>query len=227
MKTTRTGKPDLKEVNARISKMLEEAIIGDEVIVLTSAGAQETFDLLNEDNINKLRALPQKNIATNILMRAMKDKVEQVKRKNIIVSRAFSEKLQKIIEKYNNRNDEKDVFEVLEALVEFKHELLKAIESGDEIDLTYEEKAFFDVLTADPEVISSMEDDILIKIAKDLTKTVKENMCPAWHERKQAQAKMRMHIKKLLKKYDYPPNKSEKAIEDVMEQVKLQCVAVM
>ena len=227
MKTTRTGKPDLKEVNARISKMLEEAIVGDEVIVLTNAGSQETFDLLNEDNINKLRALPQKNIATNILMRAMKDKVEQVKQKNIIVSRAFSEKLQKIIEKYNNRNDEKDVFEVLEALVEFKHELLKAIESGDEIDLTYEEKAFFDVLTADPEVIASMEDDILIKIAKDLTKTVKENMCPAWHERKQAQAKMRMHIKKLLKKYDYPPNKSEKAIEDVMEQVKLQCVSGM
>ena len=227
MKTTRTGKPDLKEVNARISRMLEEAIVGDEVIVLTNAGSQETFDLLNEDNINKLRALPQKNIATNILMRAMKDKVEQVKQKNIIVSRAFSEKLQKIIEKYNNRNDEKDVFEVLEALVEFKHELLKAIESGDEIDLTYEEKAFFDVLTADPEVIASMEDDILIKIAKDLTKTVKENMCPAWHERKQAQAKMRMHIKKLLKKYDYPPNKSEKAIEDVMEQVKLQCVAGM
>ena len=93
--------------------------------------------------MKKLRALPQKNIATNILMRAMKDKVEQVKQKNIIVSRAFSEKLQKIIEKYNNRNDEKDVFEVLEALVEFKHELLKAIESGDEIDLTYEEKAFF------------------------------------------------------------------------------------
>ena len=65
----------------------------------------------------------------------------------------------------------------------------------------------------------------VIKIAKDLTKTVKENMCPAWHERKQAQAKMRLKIKKLLKKYDYPPNKSDKAIEDVMEQVTLQCVA--
>ena len=72
-----------------------------------------------------------------------------------------------------------------------------------------------------------MDDDILIKIAKELTKTVKENMCPAWHERKQAQAKMRLHIKKLLKKYDYPPNKSEKAIEDVMEQVTLQCVSGM
>ena len=225
MKTTKKGVPDLKEINERISKMLEDAILGDEVLVLTKAGSSETFDLLNEENMLKIKLMPQKNIAANILMRAMKDKVEQVKKKNIIVSRAFSEKLQQIIDRYNNRQDEKDVYEVLEALVKFKEELFKAIESGDAMDLTYEEKAFFDVLTADPEVLSMMDDDILIKIAKDLTKTVKENMCPAWHERKQAQAKMRLKIKKLLKKYDYPPNKSDKAIEDVMEQVTLQCVA--
>ena len=225
MKTTKKGVPDLKEINERISKMLEDAILGDEVLVLTKAGSSETFDLLNQENMLKIKLMPQKNIAANILMRAMKDKVEQVKKKNIIVSRAFSEKLQQIIDRYNHRHDEKDVYEVLEALVKFKEELFKAIESGDAMDLTYEEKAFFDVLTADPEVLSMMDDDILIKIAKDLTKTVKENMCPAWHERKQAQAKMRMQIKKLLKKYDYPPNKSEKALEDVMEQVTLQCVA--
>ena len=225
MKTTKKGVPDLKEINERISKMLEDAILGDEVLVLTKAGSSETFDLLNQENMLKIKLMPQKNIAANILMRAMKDKVEQIKKKNIIVSRAFSEKLQQIIDRYNHRHDEKDVYEVLEALVKFKEELFEAIESGDAMDLTYEEKAFFDVLTADPEVLSMMDDDILIKIAKDLTKTVKENMCPAWHERKQAQAKMRMKIKKLLKKYDYPPNKSEKALEDVMEQVTLQCVA--
>lgn len=225
MKTTKKGVPDLKEINERISKMLEDAILGDEVLVLTKAGSSETFDLLNQENMLKIKLMPQKNIAANILMRAMKDKIEQVKKKNIIVSRAFSEKLQQIIDRYNHRHDEKDVYEVLEALVKFKEELFKAIESGDAMDLTYEEKAFFDVLTADPEVLSMMDDDILIKIAKDLTKTVKENMCPAWHERKQAQAKMRLKIKKLLKKYDYPPNKSDKAIEDVMEQVTLQCVA--
>ena len=225
MKTTKKGITDLKEINERISKMLEDAILGDEVLVLTKAGSSETFDLLNQENMLKIKLMPQKNIAANILMRAMKDKVEQIKKKNIIVSRAFSEKLQQIIDRYNNRQDEKDVYEVLEALVKFKEELFKAIESGDAMDLTYEEKAFFDVLTADTEVLSMMDDDILIKIAKDLTKTVKENMCPAWHERKQAQAKMRLKIKKLLKKYDYPPNKSDKAIEDVMEQVTLQCVA--
>ena len=87
----------------------------------------------------------------------------QIKKKNIVVSRSFSEKLERIIEKYNNRHDEKDVYEVLEALIEFKEELSKAIKSGDAMDLTYEEKAFFDELTADPEVIATMEDDMLIK----------------------------------------------------------------
>ena len=225
MKTTKKGALDLKELNEIIVKMLEEAIIEDDVIVLTKAGSGAIFDLLDDENMMKLKIMHQKNIAANILIKAIRDKIEQIKKKNIVVSRTFSEKLERIIEKYNNRHDEKDVYEVLEALVEFKEELLKAIESGDAMDLTYEEKAFFDVLTADPEVLSMMDDDILIKIAKDLTKTVKENMCPAWHERKQAQAKMRLKIKKLLKKYDYPPNKSDKAIEDVMEQVTLQCVA--
>ena len=142
MKTTKKGITDLKEINERISKMLEDAILGDEVLVLTKAGSSETFDLLNQENMLKIKLMPQKNIAANILMRAMKDKVEQIKKKNIIVSRAFSEKLQQIIDRYNNRQDEKDVYEVLEALVKFKEELFKAIESGDAMDLTYEEKAF-------------------------------------------------------------------------------------
>lgn len=77
------------------------------------------------------------------------------------------------------------------------------------------------LLTSDPEVIVSMDDDILIKIAKDLTKTVKENLCPGCHERKQVQVKMR----KQIKKYDYPQNKSAKVVEYVMEQGTLQCVA--
>ncbi len=68
-----------------------------------------------------------------------------------------------------------------------------------------------------------MESEILIKIAKELTKTIRENMTHDWHQKTQAQAKMRKEIKRLLKKYDYPPNKSKKAIEEVLEQAKLQC----
>ncbi|WP_294353731.1 type I restriction enzyme endonuclease domain-containing protein [uncultured Clostridium sp.] len=194
------------------------------MLSLTEAGTKETFELLTDENLNKLKALPHKNMAANILMRVMKEKVSEIRKTNLVVSKTFSERLQAILEKYNNRNDEADVFKVLEELVKFKHELLEAIEKGHEIGLTYEEKAFFDVLTADPEVINAMGDDILIKIARELTKTVRENMTHAWYEKAQAQAKMRSVIKRLLKKYDYPPNKSKKAIEDVLEQARLQCV---
>lgn len=224
MKTTKNGVPDLKEVNKRISDMLEQAILSDEVLSLTEAGTKETFELLTDENLNKLRAFPQKNMAANILMRVMKEKVADVKKTNLVISKTFSERLEKIIERYNNRSDDEDVFKVLEELVKFKHELLEAIEKGHQVGLTYEEKAFFDVLTSDPEVINEMGDDILIKIARELTKTVRENMTHAWYEKAQAQAKMRSVIKRLLKKYDYPPNKSPKAIEDVLEQAKLQCI---
>lgn len=226
LKTTKAGVPDLAEVNKRISSMLEQAILEDEVLVLTEAGSKETFELLTDDNLNKLKALPQKNMVANILMRVMKEKVNEIKRTNLVVSKSFSERLEKITEMYNNRMDEEDVFKVLEQLIQFKHELLEAIEQGHEQGLTYEEKAFFDALTADPEVIIAMGDDTLIKIAKELTKTVKENMTHAWYEKAQAQAKMRSVIKRLLKKYDYPPNKSKIAIENVLEQAKLQCVSL-
>ena len=224
MKTTKKGVPDLKEVNARISRMLEEAILEDEVLVLAEAGSKESFDLLTEDNIRKLQALPQKNIAANILMRVLNDKVKKMKQVNLVKSKEFSEKLQKIVDLYNNRNDEMDVYKVLEELLKFKDALYEAIEEGTQAGLTYEEQAFFDVLTIDPEVLVAMNDEILIKIAKDLTKTIKENMTHAWFEKEQAQAKMRLTIRKLLRKYDYPPNKSKEAIELVLEQAKLQCV---
>ena len=226
MKTTKEGVPDLKEVNSRISKMLEQAIMEDEVLTLTEAGTKESFELLTDENLSKLRALPQKNIAANILMRVLKDKVNDVARKNLVVSKKFSEMLEQIVDRYNNRSDDEDVFKVLEELIKFKHELMEAIDKGHQIGLSYEEKAFFDVLTADPEVINAMGDDILIKIARELTKTVRENMSHAWYEKAQAQAKMRRAIKRLLKKYDYPPNKSDNAVELVLEQAKLQCVNI-
>lgn len=222
MKSSRTGTPDLKEVNERISKMLEEAILEDEVMVLTQAVSSESFDLLNEENIKKLRALPQKNIATTILMRVLKQKLQDVKKTNM--TQTFSKRFEKILEKYNNRNDYTDVYEVFEELIKFKEELEEAIQAGKQLGLTDEEKAFFDVLGSDPDIKKLMEDAILIKIAKELAKTVKENRTHDWDKKAQAQARMRLEIKKVLRKYDYPPNKQPKAVEDVLEQAKLQCM---
>lgn len=229
MKTNKTGTPDLKEVNNRISKMLEEAILGDEVLVLTEAGSSDNFDLLTEENLQKLQAMPQKNIAANILMRVMKEKVDSLKKVNLVKSKEFSEKLQRILEQYNNRHDEEDVYRVLDELIKLKDAILVSIEEGNQLDLTYEEKAFFDVLTEDLEILETMDREVLLMIAKDLAKVINDTIKETgdeWYKSERAQAKMRTKIKRLLRKYDYPPNKSEQAINHVLEQAELQCMSM-
>lgn len=226
MKTTKKGVPDLKEINERISKMLEEAILGDEVLVLTEATSSESFDLLNEENIAKLQAMPQKNIATNILMRVMKQKLSSVKKTNLAISRSFSERFELIVERYHNRTDDTDVIEVFKELIQFKNELEEAIEAGKHLGLSYEEKAFFDVLGSDPEIKQLMEDEKLMAIAKDLVETVRKYRTHDWDKKVQAQARMRLYIKKVLRKHGYPPTKEPKAVEDVLEQAKLQAAGM-
>jgi type I restriction enzyme, R subunit len=222
MKSSSSKTPDLKEVNERISKMLENAILCDEVMVLTETTSSESFDLLNEENIAKLRAISQKNIATTILMRVMKEKLKDVKKKNMIVSKSFSERFEVILDKYNNRNDHIDVYEVFEELLKFKEELEEAINEGSQLGLSYEEKAFFDVLGSNPDIKSLLQDETLVGIAKDLAETVKEHRSHDWDKKETAQARMRLFNKKVLRKWDYPPNKEPKAVEDVLEQAKLQ-----
>ncbi|PHG81178.1 type I restriction endonuclease subunit R [Bacillus wiedmannii] len=223
MKSTKIGTPDINEINERISKMLEDAVVEDGIMVLNETTTSESFDLLNEENIAKLRAIPQKNVATNILMRVMKQKLIDVKKQNMTVSKSFSQRFEKIVEKYHTRNNHMDVYEVFEELIKFKGELEAAILEGTQLGLSYEEKAFFDVLGSDPEIKTLMQDDILVQIAKDLAKTVIEHRTHDWDKKEQAQARMRLYIKKVLRKHDYPPNKELKAVEDVLEQAKLQC----
>ena len=204
MKTTKTGTPDLKEINERISKMLEEAVLSDEVLVLTETTVSDSFDLLNEENIAKLRAMPQKNIATNILMRVMREKLEQVKKTNLAISRSFSERFEKIVERYNSRIDDEDVEEVLEELIRFKDELVEAIEQGKHLGLSHEEKAFYDVLGADPDIRKLMEDQKLIAIAKDLVETVRKHRTHDWNKKYKPKQECVIY-KEVLRKHGYPP----------------------
>ena len=102
-------------------------------------------------------------------------------------------------------------------------EIEEELKAGNEFNLSTEEKAFFDALGDDPEVKELMKDEILVQIAKELVETVNSNMTIDWDIRKDARAKMRIEIKKLLIKYNYPPNKSEKAVQTVIRQAELKC----
>ena len=135
----------------------------------------------------------------------------------------FSTKFQKIAATYNERTSVEDIQKIIEELINLKNEIEEELKAGNEFNLSTEEKAFFDALGDDPEVKELMKDEILVQIAKELVETVNSNMTIDWDIRKDARAKMRIEIKKLLIKYNYPPNKSEKAVQTVIRQAELKC----
>lgn len=217
------GKIDVKEINNNVAKMLERAIQDDEMLQIGEVHNSNQLSILSDDILNKVAKMQKKNIAVEILNRALKDYVEQVGKENVVMMEKFSTRFQKIVASYNERTSVEDIEKIVQEMINLKKEIDKEMKAGNEYNLSTEEKAFFDALGDDPEVKELMKDETLVQIAKELVETVNKNMTIDWDIRKDARARMRIEIKKLLIKYDYPPNKSEKAVQTVIRQAELKC----
>lgn len=220
------GKIDVKEINSNVAKMLERAIQDDEMLQIGEVHNSNQLSILSDEILNKIAKMKKKNIAVEILNRALKDYVDQVGKENVVMMEKFSTRFQKIVASYNERTSVEDIEKIIQEMINLKKEIDKKMKSGNEYNLSTEEKAFFDALGDDPEVKELMKDETLVQIAKELVETVNKNMTIDWDIRKDARARMRIEIKKLLIKYDYPPNKSEKAIQTVIRQAELKCKGI-
>ena len=217
------GKIDVKEINNNVAKMLEKAIQDDEMLQIGEVHNSNQLSILSDEILNKIAKMQKKNIAVEILNRALKDYVEQVGKENVVMMEKFSTRFQKIVASYNERTSVEDIEKIIQEMINLKKEIDKEMKAGNEYNLSTEEKAFFDALGDDPEVKELMKDETLVQIAKELVETVNKNMTIDWDIRKDARARMRIEIKKLLIKYHYPPNKSEKAVQTVIRQAELKC----
>lgn len=220
-------KIDVKEINDNVAKMLERAIQDDEMLQIGEVHNSNRLAILSDEILNKLAKMQKKNIAVEVLNRALKEYVEQVGKENIVLMEKFSTKFQKIVASYNERTSVEDIEKIIQEMINLKNEIENELKAGNEYNLSTEEKAFFDALGDDPEVKELMKDETLVQIAKELVETVNENMTIDWDIRKDARARMRIEIKKLLIKYNYPPNKSEKAVQTVIRQAELKCKGMM
>ena len=216
-------KIDVKEINDNVAKMLERAIQDDEMLQIGEVHNSNRLAILSDEILNKFAKMQKKNIAVEVLNRALKEYVEQVGKENVVLMEKFSTKFQKIVASYNERTSVEDIEKIIQEMINLKKEIDKEMKAGNEYNLSTEEKAFFDALGDDPEVKELMKDETLVQIAKELVETVNENMTIDWDIRKDARARMRIEIKKLLIKYNYPPNKSEKAVQTVIRQAELKC----
>lgn len=220
-------KIDVKEINDNVAKMLERAIQDDEMLQIGEVHNSNRLAILSDEILNKLAKMQKKNIAVEVLNRALKEYVELVGKENVVLMEKFSTKFQKIVASYNERTSVEDIEKIIQEMINLKNEIESELKAGNEYNLSTEEKAFFDALGDDPEVKELMKDETLVQIAKELVETVNENMTIDWDIRKDARARMRIEIKKLLIKYNYPPNRSEKAVQTVIRQAELKCKGMM
>ena len=202
--------------------MLEESIKEDELINLGELSRGNSLELLSDAMLSKLRGLKDKNIAAEILSRAIKTTINDIGKVNLTLQEKFSTRFNKLVDAYNERTDLADIEKVIEELIKLKYEIQEELDKGNEYNLSIEEKAFFDALGADPEIKELMKDETLVQIAKELVEIINENLTLDAFKREDARARIRVNIRKLLIKYNYPPIKRETAGEKVIRQAELK-----
>ena len=217
-------KISLPEMNARINELLKQSIKSDGVINLFSDVKQE-FSLFDPKFLADVAKMKEKNLAVELLKKLIAEQIVVFKRTNVVKSGKFSEIIQETMNRYLNGMLTNE--EVIQELLKIAQDIANAKEAGTELGLTDEEMAFYDALTKPEAIKDFYENDQLVALTKELTETLRKNQTIDWQKKDQARARMRMMIKKLLKKYNYPPEDREDAVVIVMQQCELWADKVM
>ena len=211
-----------ESINKHVADLIAEAIKGDEVKILTKVEDTEEnrdiWDLLSEEKVEKLRQSQPPHVFIKIMERLLKEAVKEYRGYNLVKAKEYSERLRKLLEAYNTREDDLQTDMTIVGLIAFSQEMVESEAYAKKNNLTGRERAFYDALVANKSAMELMSDDILRVMAIELKAIVEEYATVDWSKKKDTRAKMRMQIKRLLKKYNYPPEYSEEAISRVVDQ---------
>lgn len=215
------GKPlSLKEINAQINELLKASIKSEGVINLFDTGdVGEKFSLFDPAVLEEIAKMKEKNVVVEILRKLMAEQISIYKRTNVVQATTFSEKITLLMNTYYNGLITNE--EVIKELLKTAEEIRKLKEEGAKLGLTEEEQAFYDALTKPEHIKDFYENDELVAMTRELTEMLRKNRTIDWQKKETARAGMRKMVKRLLKKYKYPPEKYEDAIETVISQCEM------
>jgi len=177
------------------------------------------ISILSDEFLEEIRGMKQKNLAFELLKKLLNDEIKAKARKNLVQSRSFAEMLEKTIRKYQNKSIE--TARVIEELIRLAKDMREANKRGEKLNLTEDELAFYDALEVNDSAVKVLGDETLRTIARELAATIRNNVTIDWTLRESVQARLRVNVKRVLKKYGYPPDKQKKATETVLEQATL------
>ena len=202
------------EINERIARLIEQSIQSTGVINLFEG--QREFSLFDEGFLAELKKMKEKNLAVQLLEKLLKERIRKYERTNVVQSQKFSDMLNMALSNYLKGMLTNE--EVIEELLKMAAEIKKTEEEGNELGLSVEEKAFYDALSSPVGIREAYTDEQFVMLTKELTEQLRKNRTIDWNKKESARAKMRVLVKRLLKKYKYPPEGQEQALQVVMEQ---------
>ena len=209
------------DLDHAIRQIISKAMVSDEVIdIFAAAGLKKPdISILSDEFLAEVRGMPQRNLAVELLQKLLKGEIRNRSRRNVVQARAFSEMLEQSLRRYQNRAIE--TAKIIEELIQLAKDMREADRRGEALNLTTEEVAFYDALETNDSAVNVLGDDALRTIARELVATVRANVTIDWTVRENIQAQLRVLVKRILRKYGYPPDKQEKATETVLEQAAL------
>ena len=209
-----------EELDHALRQIVSRAVASEGVIdIFEAAGLKKPdISILSEEFLAEVRGMPQRNLAVELLRKLLSGEIHARSRKNVVQARSFSEMLEQSLRRYQNRAIE--AAHVIEELIDLAKVMREAKARGEQLGLTDDEVAFYDALETNDSAVKVLGDNALREIARELVKTVRANVTIDWTLRDNVRAHLRVLVKRILRKYGYPPDKQEKATETVLEQAK-------
>ena len=201
-----------------IRQIISSAVVSGEVVdIFAAVGLDKpNIGLLDDDFLAQVHNLPEKNLAVELLERLLQGEIKSRFASNVVQDRKFSDLLADVIRRYQNRSIE--TAQVMEELIAMAKKFREAAGRGEQLGLREDEVKFYDALANNESAVRELQDETLKKIAQELTQNLRDNLSVDWSERESVRAKLRLMVKRILRKYKYPPDQADAAVELVLEQ---------
>ena len=210
-----------EELDHAIRQIISKAVISGEVVDIFAAAGLKKPDLsiLSDEFLAEVRGMPQRNLAVELLQKLLKGEIKTRLRRNVVLAKSFAELLEQSVRKYQSRAIE--TAQIIEELIGLAKQMRDANRRGESLGLTEDELAFYDALETNDSAVKVLGEPTLQQIARELVATVKQNVTIDWAMRENVRAHLRVIVKRILRKYGYPPDKQEKATALVLEQTEV------
>ncbi len=209
------------EIDTAIGQLVNEAVTADEVVDIYKLAGVENPELsiVSDEFLDSLASKENPNLQMGLLRRLINDQIRTLRRRNVVQGRKFSEQLDEAINRYANRS--LTTAEIIAELVRLAKDMREQNTRHERLGLTESEAAFYDAIVQNQAAVRQMGDDTLKRIARELVDSIRQSATIDWNLKDSVRAGMRTRVRRLLAKYDYPPDLEEKAVELVLEQAEM------